>query len=145
MTSREPGEALYTPAEVAVMFRVDPKTVTRWAKAGRLSSIRTLGGHRRYRQGEVDALLGATPAVAADNPLDRHVRTLWPVRLSGPALTARNKVVAAGIGTVGELAGYRAADLVRLGFTPLLIDHVRTSLYHHDLALQGETADQAAA
>ncbi|WP_271216346.1 BldC family transcriptional regulator [Streptosporangium carneum] len=50
-------EALLTPAEVATMFRVDPKTVTRWAKAGRLSSIRTLGGHRRYKEAEVRALL----------------------------------------------------------------------------------------
>jgi excisionase family DNA binding protein len=50
-------ETLLTPAEVAAMFRVDPKTVTRWAKAGKLSSIRTLGGHRRYRASEVNALL----------------------------------------------------------------------------------------
>jgi excisionase family DNA binding protein len=50
-------EALLTPAEVAALFRVDPKTVTRWAKAGKLSSIRTLGGHRRYRESEVKALL----------------------------------------------------------------------------------------
>lgn len=56
-------EALLTPAEVAAMFRVDPKTVTRWAKAGKLSSIRTLGGHRRYRESEVKALLtGQIPA-----------------------------------------------------------------------------------
>ncbi|MDH4158828.1 MAG: BldC family transcriptional regulator [Actinomycetota bacterium] len=54
--SPEP-EALLTPAEVAALFRVDPKTVTRWAKAGKLSSIRTLGGHRRYRESEVRALL----------------------------------------------------------------------------------------
>ncbi len=40
------------------MFRVDPKTVTRWAKAGKLSAIRTLGGHRRYRESEVKELLG---------------------------------------------------------------------------------------
>lgn len=53
-------EALLTPAEVASLFRVDPKTVTRWAKAGKLSSIRTLGGHRRYREAEVRALLGLT-------------------------------------------------------------------------------------
>lgn len=56
-------EALLTPSEVAAMFRVDPKTVTRWAKAGKLSSIRTLGGHRRYRASEVSALLTEfTPA-----------------------------------------------------------------------------------
>ncbi|WP_322779575.1 BldC family transcriptional regulator, partial [Frankia sp. Cas4] len=41
----------------ATMFRVDPKTVTRWAKAGKLTSIRTLGGHRRYQEAEVRALL----------------------------------------------------------------------------------------
>jgi len=51
------GERLLTPAEVATLFRVDPKTVTRWAKAGKLSSIRTLGGHRRYRETEVRELL----------------------------------------------------------------------------------------
>jgi excisionase family DNA binding protein len=51
------GEKLLTPAEVASMFRVDPKTVTRWAKAGKLSSIRTLGGHRRYREAEIESLL----------------------------------------------------------------------------------------
>lgn len=50
-------ETLLTPAEVAAMFRVDPKTVTRWAKAGKLSSIRTLGGHRRYRESEVQGFL----------------------------------------------------------------------------------------
>jgi excisionase family DNA binding protein len=50
-------ERLLTPAEVAVMFNVKPKTVSRWAAAGRLSSIKTLGGHRRFREGEVRALL----------------------------------------------------------------------------------------
>ena len=52
-------ENLLTPAEVAALFRVDPKTVTRWAKAGKLTSIRTLGGHRRYKESEVKVLLKA--------------------------------------------------------------------------------------
>jgi excisionase family DNA binding protein len=51
-------ESLLTPAEVAALFRVDPKTVTRWAQAGKLNAIRTLGGHRRYRESEVRELLG---------------------------------------------------------------------------------------
>ena len=51
------AEVLLTPGEVAVLFRVDPKSVTRWAKAGKLTSIRTLGGHRRYRESEVKELL----------------------------------------------------------------------------------------
>jgi excisionase family DNA binding protein len=52
-------EVLLTPSEVAGLFRVDPKTVTRWAKAGKLTAIRTLGGHRRYRESEVKALMNS--------------------------------------------------------------------------------------
>lgn len=48
---------LLTPGEVARILRVDPKTVTRWALAGRIDSIRTPGGHRRYREADVEALL----------------------------------------------------------------------------------------
>jgi excisionase family DNA binding protein len=46
-----------TPGEVARLFGVDPKTVARWATAGKLTPQRTLGGHRRYRADEVRALL----------------------------------------------------------------------------------------
>ncbi|MGV2383720.1 MAG UNVERIFIED_CONTAM: BldC family transcriptional regulator [Thermobifida fusca] len=59
-------EDLMTPAEVAQAFHVDPKTVTRWARAGRLRSVRTPGGHRRYFRSEVEALLlGAVPDAEA--------------------------------------------------------------------------------
>jgi excisionase family DNA binding protein len=58
---RPESEPLLTPQEVATMFRVDSKTVTRWAKAGKLTCIRTLGGHRRYREAEVRALLAGVP------------------------------------------------------------------------------------
>ena len=53
----ENPERLLTPGEVALMFRVNPKTVTRWASAGRIGSIRTPGGHRRFRESEVKGLL----------------------------------------------------------------------------------------
>jgi len=53
----ENAEKLLTPGEVALMFRVDPKTVTRWASAGRIGSIRTPGGHRRFRESEVTSRL----------------------------------------------------------------------------------------
>ena len=50
-------ENLLTPGQVAALFHVDPKTVTRWAHAGRLGSLRTPGGHRRFRESEVMRLL----------------------------------------------------------------------------------------
>jgi excisionase family DNA binding protein len=54
------AEALLTPAEVRALFRVDPKTVVRWANAGKLTAVRTPGGHRRYREREVRELLRRT-------------------------------------------------------------------------------------
>jgi len=53
------GDRLLTPGEVAALFRVDPKTVTRWAAAGKIKSIRTIGGHRRFRASDVRVLLEA--------------------------------------------------------------------------------------
>jgi excisionase family DNA binding protein len=64
---------LLLPGEVAVLFRVDRRSVTRWAKEGKLHPIHTLGGHRRFYEAEVRALLrgekweppGGWPASAA--------------------------------------------------------------------------------
>lgn len=57
-------DRLLTPAEVASLFRVDCRTVGRWAKAGRLASVLTPGGHRRFRESVVDDLLKANAAPA---------------------------------------------------------------------------------
>lgn len=51
------SDQLLTPGQVAALFAVDPKTVTRWAEEGRLTCIRTLGGHRRFKADAVYALL----------------------------------------------------------------------------------------
>ena len=48
---------LLTPSEAAVLFRVNPKTVGRWARAGKIVAIRTVGGHRRYRRRDIEAQL----------------------------------------------------------------------------------------
>ena len=61
-----PEARLLTPGEVAALFRVDPKTVTRWAAAGRIASIRTPGGHRRFRESEVRALLRGSGATITE-------------------------------------------------------------------------------
>jgi excisionase family DNA binding protein len=60
--TRETVGPLLKPGEVAAMFGVTVKTLQRWDRAGKLQSIRTLGGHRRYRKSEVLALRNS-PAV----------------------------------------------------------------------------------
>ena len=62
------SERLLTPGEVASLFRVDPKTVTRWASAGRIGSIRTPGGHRRFRESEVRNMLADLTSEATAPP-----------------------------------------------------------------------------
>lgn len=55
-------DILYTPIEVARLFRVDPKTISRWQKRGRFDEFEvevlyTIGGHRRFRKVDIDKLL----------------------------------------------------------------------------------------
>jgi excisionase family DNA binding protein len=51
----DPPSYLHT-AEVADILHVSPKTVSRWAKEGRLPFLKTLGGHRRYPEAEIRQL-----------------------------------------------------------------------------------------
>jgi excisionase family DNA binding protein len=68
----ESRDRLLTPGEVASLFRVDPKTVTRWAAAGRINSIRTPGGHRRFRESEIRELLRQDGSARAAAPAPRQ-------------------------------------------------------------------------
>lgn|SRR5512146_565263 len=140
MPERTPdAEPLLTPQEVATMFRVDPKTVTRWAKQGRLTSIRTLGGHRRYRETEVRALLVGVPEEPPD-PTRAHWRTLWGRTTPPAAISSR----LGDVKTIGELTDCDAEELHRLGLRPPQIDEVRLVLHRKGLALRGEIIDPAA-
>ncbi|MFF0574436.1 BldC family transcriptional regulator [Streptosporangium saharense] len=56
-TGPETTERLLTPGEVARIFGVDPKTVNRWALTGRIPSVRTPSGHRRYRESDINLFL----------------------------------------------------------------------------------------
>lgn len=50
------GDRLLTPGETAAAFGVDVKTVTRWAKAGKLKRILTPGGHSRFRESDIQEM-----------------------------------------------------------------------------------------
>jgi excisionase family DNA binding protein len=57
-------DALFTPAEAARQLGVTANTVTRWSRAGRISAIQTMGGHRRFRRSEVERVQGEANIVA---------------------------------------------------------------------------------
>ncbi|MFI0453723.1 BldC family transcriptional regulator [Actinomadura sp. 6N118] len=54
---RHENDPLLFPKEIAALFRVDPKTVVRWMRKGKLPAVRTPGGHLRCRESAVHALL----------------------------------------------------------------------------------------
>jgi excisionase family DNA binding protein len=61
------GRLLRT-SEVAMLFQVSERAVTDWARRGRIPSVRTPGGHRRYPADQVRELLQATGRVQEDRP-----------------------------------------------------------------------------
>ncbi len=68
MTNLNGLPALLTPGEVAKLFKVDAKTVTRWGQAGKLNSMRTPGGHRRFHIDDVAEALVRGGMDAAEVP-----------------------------------------------------------------------------
>lgn len=50
----QPEPPALSPGDVARLFGVNPKTTTRWAKAGKIPSFRTPGGHHRFRYADVE-------------------------------------------------------------------------------------------
>lgn len=48
---------LLLPGEAARLLHVSPKTVTRWAADARIPCVTTLGGHRRFRRSDIEAVL----------------------------------------------------------------------------------------
>ena len=73
---------LMTTSEVARAFGVDPKTVVRWSKTGKIAHIYTPGGHRRYPAEQVNYLLaGSTPACDGlhRSDLTGHTITVEPL------------------------------------------------------------------
>ena len=102
MEAHHDDETLLTPSEVAAMFRVNPKTVTRWARAGKISAIRTLGGHRRFsRQRD--------QAVPRQRRRGRPHLTCAPPELH--ALGALSSVAGTGVDPVtSRFSGARSAN-----------------------------------
>jgi excisionase family DNA binding protein len=80
-----PDDRLLTRTEVAEIFQVSPSTVTRWAEEGKLPSVKTLGGHRRYAAKAVMELI---------QHLEKEETNMENALLSVPAMYADHHVVA---------------------------------------------------
>jgi excisionase family DNA binding protein len=77
-------EDLLRPREVAAIFGVRTSTIARWAREGRLTPLRTPGGHRRYSHAAVrDVLATAAPDTAQEQTAQDAARLYdqgWSIR-----------------------------------------------------------------
>ncbi len=103
-------EELLTPAEVAAMLFVDPKTVTRWARAGKLDAIRTPGGHRRYLKSDVIAIMTGVHHSQQRDPGAAFTPPSPRAEMDGSDEAAASEAVAAAL----ELEAWDAAEAVVL-------------------------------
>lgn len=55
---RDAAQAYLRAAEAAALLHVSPKTISRWARDGKLGHVVTLGGHRRYLRDDIEGLAG---------------------------------------------------------------------------------------
>ena len=81
------GDRFLTRTEVAEIFQVSPSTVTRWAEAGKLPAVKTLGGHRRY---EAKAVMELVQHLMIEEATASMENALFSV----PAMYADHHVIA---------------------------------------------------
>ena len=114
-------DPLLTPKEAGELFRVDASTVTRWSKAGKLSAVLTLGGHRRYREADVRQLLAdgyqpATPSAGRAQPAHTvQVEALTAeMRATDPTIPENAKYAVIERGTGGSLIKVSTTDVTAM-------------------------------
>ncbi len=108
----EPQDELLTPAAVAALLYVDPKTVTRWAAAGKLAAIRTPGGHRRYLRSEVLAIVAGLHPDHLDHDRGTDPDVHLDLEVGTDRRVAAAAVVAEAVALAAEAAAAEAAEAV---------------------------------
>jgi excisionase family DNA binding protein len=116
----EPGEYL-SRSQVAELFNVAPSTVTRWADEGRLTCVRTLGGHRRYLRESVVRLVRA---VTKEGERVETISLEIP-RMYGDHHTIAVRQILAQLDGIQEVSASAARRQVRITFDPQVIDAAR--------------------
>ena len=105
-----PPEQLLTPAEVAALVFVDPKTVSRWARAGKIPFTRTPGGHRRFRS--VRRRGASCPRTGLRTRSQPSPSASGPWAACDAAATAADAVVAEAVAIALEAQAEAAAEAV---------------------------------
>lgn len=121
-----PDGELLTRAEVARIFQVAPSTVTRWAEAGKLPAVKTLGGHRRY---------AATLVLELVQDLTKEESSMEKITISVPAMYGDHHVLEVrslllALAGVAEVNASSCFQMVEVIFDPAKVtaSQIKTTL-----------------
>lgn len=114
--SRKRNKQYLSRSEVASILKVSPNTVTRWADAGKLPYIRTLGGHRRYEREAIERL-------ARDVLQEVSVKnvTLFIPRMYGDHLVTEVRRILLDLPGVQDVWASAARYQARVTYDPTII------------------------
>lgn len=139
-----PDDKLLTRTEVAEIFQVSPSTITRWASAGKLPAVKTLGGHRRYEARAVREL--------AHRLLKKEINNMERAVIDVPAMYGDHHVVdvrrilleLAGVEEVNASSCFHVVD-VEYDPAKITADAIRSRLeeagYLDELTVPVETGE----
>ncbi len=122
------SEEYLSRAQVADLFNVSPSTITRWADEGKLTCVRTLGGHRRYlTQDILDLLRTLTKEERMET-----ISTEIPRMYGDHHISAVHQVLA-GLTGIHAVCASAATHHLTVGFDPELIsaEAILTQLAEH--------------
>lgn len=116
---KEADDRLLTRAQVAEIFHVSPSTVTRWAEAGKLPSVRTLGGHHRYEAKAVMAL--AKQLIREEITMENALFDVPAMYADHHVLNVRQALLA--LPGVEDVWASSAWQQVQVTFDPAIVSH----------------------
>ncbi len=140
-------DALLTRAEVAALLSVAPSTVTRWADEGKLSCVRTLGGHRRYQKVEIVKIMQSVQDETEQRLCRVEEAGMEEFEVEVPGLygdhhTTAVQQVLAQVPGIKQVWASPAHHLIKVSFDP---DQVGADAIVHRLARAGfATSDRQA-
>jgi excisionase family DNA binding protein len=120
-------DELLTRAQVAALLSVSPSTVTRWADEGRLTCVRTLGGHRRYQKRDIIQIMSEVQREIEEGPHVAEDKTMEEFQVEIPKLFGDHHATAvqqalAQVPGIEQVWVSPARHLVKVRYDPDKVD-----------------------
>ena len=140
------GNRFLTRSEVAEIFQVSPSTITRWAEAGKLPSVKTLGGHRRY---EARAVMELAQDLIQEKEINMEKTAIAVPAMYGDHHVLEVRRILLAMPGIEDVYASSSFQTVQVSYDPakVSVEEVKSKLdeagYLDELSVPAETATPA--